>query len=54
MCLISIEKWEQLSNRNELIELINTNADATINDVDVKNPDNPAKLIKAKLITFTK
>lgn len=54
MCLISIEKWEQLSNKNELIKLINTNADATINDVDVKNPDNPAKLIKAKLITFTK
>ena len=48
MCLIDFEKWNQLENRDKLFELHELN----IESVRIKNPDNPAKLIDAKLITL--
>ena len=47
MCLIDFEKWNQLENRDKLFELHELN----IESVRIKNPDNPAKLVDAKLIT---
>lgn len=53
MCIISKAKWNTLENRTELVEL-SAKVDAlTISDKQVKNPDNPAKLIDVKLITFS-
>ena len=45
MCLIDLEKWNQFEKLSELHEL-------RIESVRIKNPDNPAKLIDAKLITL--
>lgn len=50
MCIISEEKWNSFSNK-EL--LLNMNKESfSIKDIRIKNPDNPAKLENAKLITF--
>lgn len=52
MCIINENKWSELPNRNELIELSDRNNTLKIEDVRIKNPDNPAQLNKAKLISF--
>lgn len=53
MCLVNREKWNSFSNTSELLDLKKTNDNLQIKDVKVKDPDNPAKLKDAKLITFT-
>ncbi|HGO5823763.1 TPA: NgoPII family restriction endonuclease [Mannheimia haemolytica] len=50
MCLINQEKWNSFENRNLLVELKHSNLKIT--DVEIKDPNNPAKLKLAKLITF--
>ncbi len=53
MCLISDKKWESFDNKGDLEKLIKEKTDTVSKrDVEVKNPDNPAQLIKAKLISF--
>ncbi len=50
MCIINQTKWEKFPNK-ELLETIHDER-FDITDVKIKSPDNPAKLVKAKLITF--
>lgn len=52
MCIINEEKWNTFKNV-VLIENIETDG-FVIKDVKIKNPDNPAQLRNAKLITYTK
>lgn len=52
MCVINSEKWNCLENRSKLFELQKNCPALKISDVKIKNPDNPAKLIDAKLISF--
>lgn len=47
-CVINFEKWRGLENRSKLLEL----PALKISDVKIKNPDNPAKLSAAKLISY--
>lgn len=54
MCIINEEKWGTFSNTNRLLALEKKVKGLSITDVDVKNPDNPANLRRAKLITFIK
>lgn len=49
MCVISENKWQQLENHEQLIDL---HPNLKISDVRVKNPDNPAKINDAKLIRY--
>lgn len=52
MGLINKTKWNSFENRDKLIELIKDNDNASISDVFIKNPNNPAKLKEAVLITY--
>lgn len=54
MCLIGKNKYETFSNRKELEDLANKTDNLDIADVMIKDPDNPAKLREAKLITYYK
>lgn len=50
MCLINQEKWDSFDNVDLLLNLEHENL--KINDVEIKDPNNPAKLKSAKLVTF--
>ncbi len=52
ICLMKTEKFNSFPNedKNELLGLVGKNY--AIVDTEIKNPNNPAKLISAKLITF--
>lgn len=50
MCLINQEKWDSFGNVTLLLNLEHENL--KINDVEIKDPNNPAKLKSAKLVTF--
>lgn len=52
MALINEDKWNTFDNTDELIALTNKIPTLGICDVRVKNPDNPAQLNNAKLVTF--
>lgn len=54
MCIISDLKWFSFSNRNELYELADKTDSLKISNIKIKNPDNPAQLRNAKLVTFKK
>ena len=51
MCVINNDKWNTFDN-TALITSIHKDS-FEIKNVRVKNPDNPAKLVDAKLITFS-
>ena len=51
MCIINENKWNTFDNTS-LLESI-TDSKFSITDIRIKNPDNPANLINAKLITYT-
>lgn len=53
MCIINKDKVKDFSNFNKLLDLSKTNNNLKIQDVLVKNPDNPVQLREAYLITFT-
>lgn len=53
MCLVNREKWERIPDRERLLEAVRANPRLTLSDVRVKNPDNPAKLNDAVLISFS-
>ena len=52
MCIVNDTKWATFDNRHELTTLASRCASLSIRNVRVKNPDNPAQLQGAKLITF--
>lgn len=54
MCIINDDKWHEFNNTKILIDLANTNEFLNIEEIKIKNPDNPAQLRRAKLITFTR
>lgn len=51
MCIINDEKWTSFDN-TQLITAI-SKPGFSIENVCIKNPDNPAKLVKAKLVSFS-
>ncbi|MPN06958.1 hypothetical protein SDC9_154215 [bioreactor metagenome] len=53
MCIINNTKWNTFTNTNELLSLAISDNKLKIDNIRIKNPDNPAKLIDAKLITFS-
>ncbi|MEG1299614.1 MAG: NgoPII family restriction endonuclease [Erysipelotrichaceae bacterium] len=53
MCIINQEKWNKLTNAPKLLKLTETIEGLSVNDVKIKNPDNPSRLKDAKLIKFT-
>ncbi len=53
MCLINSRMWATLKNRAELLKLQKDYPTLQIVDKQIKNPDNPAELRDAKLITYT-
>ena len=50
MCLINEEKWESFEDKDELLNMQSDRL--KISDVEIKNPNNPARLKRAKLITY--
>lgn len=54
MALINTDKYDRLKNTEELEKLLGVVEGLNIEDVEIKNPDNPAQLKRAKLITFKK
>lgn len=52
MCIINNQKYATFENTYELENLSKVNQNLKIQDVKIKNPDNPARLVEAKLITF--
>ncbi len=53
MAIINEEKIKSFSNYTELVELSQQVDSLHIEDKEIKDPNNPAKLHKVKLITFT-
>lgn len=53
MCIINDVKWNTFDNKSELEQIASDNANVVIKNVKIKNPDNPAKLNDAKLISFS-
>jgi len=53
MALINADKWNRLKNADSLHELAAKNRRLKIKDVRVYDPNNPARLNDAKLVTFT-
>lgn len=54
MCIINVDKWSSFNNIEDLIALAEDVDELTIENVRIKNPDNPANLIDAKLIKYNK
>ena len=50
--LVSTEHFDGFNNKDALLSLVDEVATLNIADVKVKNPNNPAKLINCKKITF--
>ncbi|MDD6490211.1 MAG: NgoPII family restriction endonuclease [Clostridia bacterium] len=53
MAIINNEKYNTFDNRTEFESLLNNNENLSMTDVKIKNPDNPAQLKNAKLISFS-
>ena len=54
MCIINTNKFNTFENTQKLYELKNINKRLNIQDVHIKNPNNPNQLREAKLITYSK
>lgn len=52
MAIINEQKWLSFTNRDALITLIDNHPNTSIQDIKIKNPNNPAQLKSAKLISF--
>ncbi len=52
MCIINNKKFNSFENTFELYDLAEKNKNLEITDIRIKNPNNPAELKEAKLITF--
>ena len=54
MVLINEDKISQFNNFEKLVDMIQTYPSLEIKDVQIKNPNNPAQVRNAKLITYSK
>jgi len=54
MCIINETKWNEFENTQKLLDLEKLVSDLSVIDIKIKNPDNPAQLNNAKLISFSK
>lgn len=52
MCIINENKWSSFNNTEKLVDLSKKETGLQIKNVKIKNPDNPAKLENATLITY--
>ena len=52
MCIINNEKFYSFDNSQDLENLSLENNNLSISDIYIKNPDNPSRLVPAKLISF--
>ena len=52
MCIINNEKYNSFDNTQDLENLSLENDNLSIKDIYIKNPDNPSRLVPAKLISF--
>lgn len=52
ICIINSVKWRTFNNREELFKLQQNYPALKIDDVKIKNPNNPRQLRSAKLITY--
>lgn len=52
MAIINLDKWETFNNKKNLIDLIRGTDGAELKDIKIKDPNNPAILKSAKLISF--
>ena len=53
MCIINNEKWATLENTSSLENLAETENSLTISSIRIKDPNNPANLRDAKLISLS-
>lgn len=53
MCIINNDKFYSFDNTTELYDLEKKNKNLSITNIRIKNPNNPAQLKEAKLITFS-
>lgn len=53
MAVINLEKYKQFENVNYFESYARSKNSLTIKDINILDPDNPAKTRKAKLITFS-
>lgn len=52
MCIINDDKWNSFDNTQELLDISAITENLSVSSIRIKNPDNPAQLTNAKLITF--
>ncbi len=52
MCIINEDKWNSMENAFVLYDLVKETETLKIKDIRIKNPNNPANLRNAKLVTF--
>ena len=52
MCIINTNKFDSFENTPDLYDLAKENKKFEIQDIHIKNPNNPAQLKEAELITF--
>ncbi len=52
MCIINNKKYNSFDNTQDLEKLSLENNNLSISDIYIKNPDNPSRLVPAKLISF--
>lgn len=52
MAIINLEKWQNFDNTADLLAIIERTPNPSISDIHIKNPNNPAQLKSAKLISF--
>lgn len=53
MCIINDEKWATFANISSLLNLATTERSLNISNIRIKDPNNPANLQDAKLISFS-
>ncbi|WP_404593021.1 hypothetical protein [Neisseria gonorrhoeae] len=50
MAIINEDKWNSFNNTDKLLAI--QDSKLAISDIKIKNPNNPARLRNAKLITY--
>lgn len=52
MCIINKNKFNSFENKNDIYDVAKTNKNFSITNIKIKDPNNPAKLKDAVLISF--
>ena len=53
MCLVNWRKWQSFPGTERLDDLVKTDPRLNVSTVRIKDPDNPARLNDARLVTFS-